>query len=104
MLRDGDEGDPVAVKDVVDHAGEIDQRTGQPVDFVDDDYIDPARLDIGHQPLQRGAVHVAAGVSPVVIQVWKRGPPGMLLAQDEGRTGLPLRPRGMSHWSLLCLR
>ena len=36
--------------------GEVGERTGQPVDLVDDDLIDLASLEIAHQPLQRRAL------------------------------------------------
>ena len=88
----------------VDDLREVGERPCQPVDLVDDDDLDLAQALMSPKPLKCRSLHRAARKPSVVIQVWKRGPPGMLLAQDEGRTGLPLRPRGMSHWSLLCLR
>jgi hypothetical protein len=44
-LRHRDEGDVVPIK-LLDELREIQQRTGKPVDFITDDAIDLARLDI----------------------------------------------------------
>ncbi len=38
----------------IDDLGEVGQRTGQPVDLVDDDDLYLLRRNIGEQPLQAG--------------------------------------------------
>jgi hypothetical protein len=43
-----DERDVVLVEHL-DQLGEVRQRAGQPIDLVDDDYVDPPSRDIGKQ-------------------------------------------------------
>jgi hypothetical protein len=50
-----------------DKLGEIGERTGQPVDLVDNDDVDPAGVDIPEQLLQCRAVEIATGIGGVVI-------------------------------------
>ena len=35
----------------LDQLGEIGQRPGQPIDLIDDDHVDPSRLNIDEQLL-----------------------------------------------------
>jgi hypothetical protein len=51
LLGHRDERDTLGVEDL-DQPGKIGERTGEPVDLVDDD-IDPAGPDVGEQALQR---------------------------------------------------
>src|SRR5215210_933312 len=45
------------------------ERAGEPVDLVDHHDIDTSRLDLPHEPLQRRALHGAAGEAAIVIAV-----------------------------------
>ena len=88
-LGDGDERGLGAVEDV-DDLGEVGQRPGQPVDLVDDYDVDPPGLDLRHQCLQRRSLEIAARISSVVIGCRLKHPAFVLLAFDEGLTGLAL--------------
>ena len=48
----------------LDEPGKIGERSGKPVDLVDDDDVDPAAADIGKQALQRRPLQIAAGNPP----------------------------------------
>ena len=63
---------------------------GQPVDLVDDDDIDLARLDVGQQALQGRALQGAAGEAAIVVAVGQQPPALVLLAGDVGLAGLAL--------------
>src|SRR5215813_9037033 len=52
LLRHRDKRHTLSVKDL-DEPGKIGERSGQPVDLVDDYDVDPAGPDIGEQALQR---------------------------------------------------
>ena len=93
-LRHGDEGDPVLVEHL-DQPGKIHQRAGQPVDLVDHDDIDLAGLDVGQQPLERGALQGATGEAAIVIAVGDEDPSLGALAGDIGLAGLPLGIEGV---------
>ncbi len=75
--------------------GEVEQGPGQAVDLVDDHAVDPPRLDVGHEPLQRRPVHVAAGEAAVVVGVGQADPALVLLARDVRLGGLPLGVEGV---------
>jgi len=74
----------------VDQLGKIGQRSRQPVDLVDDDHVDLACLNIGHQPFQRRALHRAAGKPAVIIPRRQHRPAFVLLGHDEGGAGFTL--------------
>ena len=38
----------------LDKLGEVGERAGQPIDFIDDDHIDPSRLYVGEQLRRAG--------------------------------------------------
>src|SRR3984893_17537769 len=59
--------------------------------LVNDNDLNLARLDIGEEPLQGGALYRAAGEASVVVHVGKRDPSGMTLPRDVGLTGFALR-------------
>ena len=90
LLGDADERDVVPVEHL-DDAGEVGQRARQPVDLVDDDDVDDAALDVAQQPLQRRALHAAAGEAAVVVAVADQDPALALLALDVGQPRLALR-------------
>ena len=62
----------------------------QPVDLIDDDYIDLACLDIDDQPFQRRSLHRAAGKPTIIVQRWQHRPAFVLLGCNEGGAGFPL--------------
>jgi hypothetical protein len=72
------------------HAGEVEQRPAQAIDLIDDNAIDLAGFDVGHETLERGPVHVAAGEAAVVVAVGKASPAFAGLAADEGLGRLAL--------------
>jgi hypothetical protein len=41
----------------LDQLCEVSERAGQPIDFIDDDHVDPSCRHIDEQPLQRGPIH-----------------------------------------------
>ena len=61
------------------HPGEVQQAAAQAVHLVDHDAVDHAGLDVGHQPFQGRAVHVAAGESAVVVLL-RAGSPSLRAA------------------------
>src|SRR5207302_11318178 len=71
--------------------GKIGERSGQPVDLVDDYDVDPAGPDIVKQALQRGAFEIATGEPAIVIVVSRQYPALVPLAADEGFAGFALR-------------
>jgi hypothetical protein len=89
-LRHRDERYGLCVEEL-DEPGEIGERSGQPVDFVDDNDVDPAGPDIGEQALQRGPLQIAAGEPAIVVAGFRRNPSLLLLAADVSFTGLVLR-------------
>jgi hypothetical protein len=66
------------------HAGEVQQRSAQTVDFIHDDAIQFARFGCLKQPPQSRPVHVRAGEPAVVIQLRQREPSFAPLALNEG--------------------
>ena len=97
-LGDADEGDVVALEDF-DQLGEIHQRAAEPVDLVDDDDVDQAGLDVGHQLLQPRPLQRAAGEAAVVVALTDRSPALGLLAGDIGPPSGRKRPMSTSRRS-----
>jgi len=79
----------LSVEDL-DQPGKIGERAGQPVDLVDDHDVDPAASDVGEQPLQRRALHIAAREPAIVIMGSCHNPALMTLAGDVGLAGFAL--------------
>jgi hypothetical protein len=75
--------------------GEVCQGTGEPVDLVDDDNVDPAVPDISQQSLERGTLGRAAGIAAVIVAGAAQGPAVMGLAADIGFRGLVLGIEGI---------
>src|SRR5262245_61033616 len=73
-----------------DQFGEICQRSGEPIDLVDDDDVDLSRLDVREQILQSGAVHRGARQAAVVVMVGDEPPSLVSLALDVGLARLAL--------------
>jgi hypothetical protein len=53
----------------LDQLGEVGERTGQPIDLIDDDNVDPSGLDIDEQFLQSRSIHRTAGKTAIVVTV-----------------------------------
>ena len=75
----------------LDDPREVGEAAGQPVDLVDHHHIDKPRLDIAHQPLQRGALHGSAREPAIVIECWQRAPAFRCLALHISLACLALR-------------
>src|ERR1700746_1625075 len=90
LLRYRNERHPLGVEEF-DQPGKIGERSGQPVDLVDDYDVDPAGSDIVKQTLKRGALDIAAGVSAILIAGSDQYPALVALAADEGFAGFALR-------------
>src|SRR6185437_4816458 len=71
--------------------GKIGQRSGQPVDLVDDDDVDAAAADIGKKMLQRRPLQIAAGEPAIIVSAFRRHPALVLLAANISFAGLTLR-------------
>jgi hypothetical protein len=63
--------------------------------LVDDDYVDPPRLDIGEQPLEGWPNHRAAGTAVVVVTIPNQSPTLVCLVLDVGLALLPLGVEGI---------
>ena len=74
----------------LDELGEISQRTGQPVDLINQHNFDLAGADIGQELLQRRAVERGAGESAVVVAAGDPPPAFVRLALYICLTGLAL--------------
>jgi hypothetical protein len=94
LLGHRDEGHALAFEHL-HHLREVGQAARQPVDLVDHDDVDLARLDVGHQPLERRALHVAARERRIVVVVGHRNPPLGPLAGDVGMAGVALGVDGV---------
>ena len=51
----------------LDYLGKIGKRTGQPVNFVNNNRVDPPCGDIGKQPLRRRPLQCRAGEPAIII-------------------------------------
>ena len=85
QLRHGHEGDLVLLEGLHE-ACEVEQGAAEAIDLVDDHAVDLAGLDVGHEALQGGPVHVAAGEAAVVVAVGQAAP-------SPVRPGCGRRPR-----------
>src|SRR5580704_12674218 len=70
--------------------GEVCQRSGQPVDLVDDNNVDLAGSDLGKKCLQGRTVQRGTGKCPVIIVTIDQAPSLVRLALDVGLTGFAL--------------
>jgi hypothetical protein len=94
LLGHRHEGDAICVEQL-HQLGEVRQGTGQAVDFIDDDNIDPAVADVGQQSLECGALGRATGVAAVIVAGADQGPAVMGLAADIGLRCLVLGIEGI---------
>src|SRR6516165_2202542 len=90
LLRDRNKRRTPRIEDL-DDLGKIGERTGQPVDLVDDNGIYPTRRDVGEQPLQSRPIDRRAGEPAVIITPAQAHPAFVALAGDKGLAGLALR-------------
>ena len=79
----------------LDQLGEVGERTGQAIDLIDDDHVDPSGLHIGQELLQRRPVHRPAGEAAVIITVMDQPPALVRLALDICFARLPLGVEGI---------
>ena len=90
LLRHGDKGHTLALKHL-DHLGKVGQAARQSVNLVDHNHVNLACLNVGHQALESGALHVSAGEGRVVIVVGDRNPAFGALAGNIGMACVTLR-------------
>src|SRR5271165_243477 len=79
----------------LDDLGEVRERTGQAVDLVDDDGVDPMRGDVGEKTLERRALHGSVGIAGVIIELRQSDPALMPLTSNERLAGFALRVEGV---------
>src|ERR1700733_3438847 len=89
-----DEGDAMGIERL-DQLGEVGERAGQPIDLIDDDHVDPSRLHVDEQLLERWPLHRPAGEAAVVVTIPNQPPALMRLALDVGLARLPLGVEGI---------
>ena len=73
-----------------DQLGEVGERAGQPVYFVNDDDVDPASANVIEDLLERWPLHRAARVAAVIVAIADKLPALVGLALDVGFRRLPL--------------
>jgi hypothetical protein len=81
LLSHRDKGHPMLFEGG-HHAGEVQQRPAQAVDFVDHHAVDLTGLDVGQEAVKRRPFHVAAGEAAVVVALRHTGPAQGGLALD----------------------
>ena len=79
----------------LDQLGEVGERAGQPIDLIDDDHVDPSRLQVDEQLLQRWPIHRPAGEAAVVVTIPNQSPTLVRLALDVGLARFPLGVEGI---------
>ena len=79
----------------LDQLGEVGERAGQPIDLIDDDHVDPSRLHVNEQLLERRPIHRPAGEAAVVVTIPNQSPALVRLALDVGLARLPLSVEGV---------
>jgi hypothetical protein len=75
----------------LNNLGEVGQGASEAIDFVDDDDVDTALLDLSHKSLEGGSFYIAARESAVVVLSVDQLPPFMGLASNVGFTRFALR-------------
>jgi hypothetical protein len=78
-----------------DQLGEIGERSGQPVDLVDNDDFGLARPDVREKLLQGRAIKGGAGKRAIIIALVDRAPSFVRLAFDIGLASLALGVEGI---------
>ena len=90
LLRDSYEGDAVRIEQF-DHLGEVGERAGQAIDFVDDHHVDPSAPDIFQQALKGWTLHRRAGKATIIVGGLDEPPALAYLAFAKGLARLTLR-------------
>src|SRR6202020_2677528 len=93
-----DKGDAMGIERL-DQLGEVGERAGQAIDLIDDDHVDPSRLHVDEQLLERWPFHRPAGEAAVVVTIPYQSPALMRLALDVGLACLPLGVEGLKSCS-----
>nr|WP_245818271.1 hypothetical protein [Roseomonas rosea] len=75
--------------------GEVGQRAGEAVDFVENDQVGLAGADVSRELLQRRALEGAARETAIVVAGGERDPAFVTLAPDEGLAGVALGIEGV---------
>ena len=75
----------------LDDLGEVDQRSGQPVDLVDHHDVYLGRAYVSQKSLQARAVECPSRPATVIIGCWHGLPAFVSLAHNEGFASLALR-------------
>ena len=88
-MRDRDKGAAGGLEPV-HQPGKVCKRARQPIDFVDNNHVDPAAIDIGKQALQCRTFQGAAREAAIVIAGGQHLPALMALTGNVGRAGLML--------------
>src|SRR6185369_1099566 len=70
--------------------GEVGQRAGQPIHFIDDDRLHSAGLDEIQKAGEGRPLHCRACETAIVEGLWEGSPAFVVLALDEGLAGLAL--------------
>jgi hypothetical protein len=94
LLGDRHERDRPGIKGF-DQLGKVSERSGDAVDLVDDDHLDPAEFDFSEEAFQGGAFEIAAGVGGVVIVLGQCLPALRGLTPYIGLAGLALSVQGI---------
>ena len=79
----------------LDQLGEVGERSGQPIDLINDDDVDPSGLNIDEQFLQSRPIHRAAGKSAIVVTIPDQPPALVSLALDVSLGRLTLSVEGI---------
>ena len=66
------------------HLGEVEQRSAQAVDFVDDDAVNAPGVNVVQEALQGGPVHIGSGEAAIVVGAGQAEPAFVALAGDIG--------------------
>jgi hypothetical protein len=79
----------------IDDAGKVEQRAGEAIHLVDHNAVGASGANVGEELLERGAVHVGAGIAAVIVVSGRQRPAFGTLAGDEGLGGITLRIEGV---------
>jgi hypothetical protein len=79
----------------LDELGEVGQRSGEAIDLIDDDHVDPFGLHLQEELLQCGTLYRSTGKAAVVIAGSNQRPTLMGLALDVGFGSFPLGVEGV---------
>ena len=90
MLCDRDERYAVLVEQL-HHLREVEERTGQAIDLVDHNAVDPACCNVGKEPLQGRSLDVAARETAIIVAVGQDCPAFVFLRCDVCFGSFPLR-------------